>query len=102
MKAIQITRLQATIVVMFAVLAGMWSPMARRELTLLLQGEGGPAVTALNPNVGAGFKLIGVATAGCFLLAWACFVAANRQSQRGRASCKRWFVSLPVMSACSA
>ncbi len=86
MKAIQITSLQATIAVVLACVAGILSPMMQRGLAALLYWKGASGGPPLIPNVETGFELVGVVTAGGFLLAWACFVSANRQPFRKRAA----------------
>lgn len=97
MKAIQISRLQATIAAIFAVLAGMSGPMVRRSLTVLLQSSQSMAGSVpLNPNMATGFELVGIITASGFLLAWATIVTINRL--HGRPWWMKWgLLSIPLV-----
>ena len=96
MKAIQITTLQATIAAVLASVAGILSPMMQRGLMRLMHRQGALGGPPLIPNVETGFELVGVVTAGGFLLAWACFVSANRQPSRGRAAKLTAICIMPV------
>ena len=94
MKAIRITRLQATTAMVLATIAGILSPMAQRGLTAYLQERSTAGKPPLVMNVGTGFELTAIVTVGFFLLAWACCVSANRQIARGRPA---WQGSLLLM-----
>lgn len=94
MKAIRITRLQATTAMVLAAIAGVLSPMTQRGLTAYLQERSNAGRPPLVMNVTTGFELTAIVTVGFFLLAWACCVSANRQIQRGRPA---WQGSLLLM-----